>query len=798
MFRARNLFHALLLWFGLISSSSQELSALFPRHNTSRHHGEVPLYWTFNATNVLLNGSFEQGLEGWTTNGTFLLARTTQPGHGTNRLDGYGVISRTLQLPDSSAMLFSFAGPSTASLRLLSPEHELLFDSSTSPHEPSTGWPMHLYDLSPFRGRLVQIQIVLAYGEAIPRLDNLQLLVGPPDVQYDLYLRDSGLTRYLGRTNAFSWPSPRLLPNTNYTWRVDAVTPSGTNVGPNWTFSTMLPTLITADRLAFDGVPDAACLNSPIPLLAFFTHEGFASRQSKSVTLSAHAQNVKPASVIISEVDTGPEDAVEVINASDNPVSMASWTVQFFQHADVTTPSITHRFGSGTLQPGQIMTIRESGQPGSLPTWPHHRLTRTLNWGEVSSTHVVAGVTIRDNLGNLIDCVFIDTRAAHGRRYPIFIPMLDWNSEPIVAATMADQAYARAGNVDLNQSTDWHPTARSIGAPNEHLFLPFRPGFGSVAISPTSVTNWVKGPGTNRFSFTQPASNVVIYSPQVNGKSYPFDLVDTAHCATLTGPVSISENAGTASFRLMLASPTTEPLTLHLTSSDPRRLPVPQTLLFPAGSAQLNIDLSIPDDTLLQGNSDISLVAELPGYATASLGFTFLDDEKGIITITGPDRIRENDSQPVLIEMHPVPAMDFWLNLRFQPQLGFQDRTFVWRAGQSQVGLLVGADEHFVGPPLSQVRLEASNGDWVPGTLDFMYEDNDPPLLSVFRGPQPGQITIRLSTIPGWSYQLFSLPLDRTPTTWLQGETQKASENHVEFTVPVDSHSTLFRVECIP
>lgn len=732
---ARGIYQGLIICLLFISTFGQQFGEPFPLNNESISFALPSLSWTYDSTNRLANGSFEQGLEGWTTNGSLAVIRSSKSAHGTNYLSGRGQLRRTIELPDSPAILLSYKMQNnypTTLLQLLSPDNEVLYQSTGQAAIARTTWPKRVHDLAAFRGRTVTMLLILENLEISPAIDDFQLHVGPPDLLYDVYLREGATTRFLGRTDSFSFPTPRLAGDRVYGWRIDAVTAASTNQSPLWTFVTQRSGLEPGSYLTFESLPTVACLGTPVTPTAFFTDNGgFFTLSFQAVTVIATAENVRPPSILITELDPGSNDSVEFVNASTEPINLENWSVQFFGHQDYSSPSFTRRlFAPAILQPGEILTMRELDTPGS---WPRLRVGAQLNWGEVNS-RIAAGVVIRDAQSNLIDCVFIDTAYVPGQtRTPsTTMAFTNWTSQPIRLTLGADQTYSRFGRTDLNRSSDWGVAPRSITEPNQNLSLPFDPGFGTLAVSPTSITSWRAGRATNQFTFSQPASNVVIHSVKSPGSSYPpFQLVDANHCATLTGPAKISEASGGVDFYIRFGTPPQTELVLQVTSSDPRRLlPARSEFRIDPGVSEATLQVRVPNDPFLQGNSSVTLTVQTPGYATASFQTTIIDDEKGTITLSGPARIKEGEQQPIAIKLNQAPITDLPFRVDFEPTLPFSDYTFTWRAGLNESSLYVGYEEDLIGREMP-VRLTISYEDWASIPHDFIYEDNDPARLSL-------------------------------------------------------------------
>lgn len=742
---------------------AQQFGQPFPPNQSTSPTALPVLAWSYDSTNQLQNGSFTNGTSGWMTNGSLQLFTSTT---GPNFLAGRGRLSRTIQLPDSGSILFSFVVNHTAvtALQVYSLMGELLWETSeTYPLPPVGPVLIKSYDLSRFRGQAVEVVVPMdRWGDSYS-VGNFKLLVGPSDTVYDVYFSQDGIQKFLGRTDGATMPTPRLKPESEYRWEVHAITSKGTNRSPVWTFDTLSLFRDAGPFIAIDGSPIASCLAEPLLLTTFATDDpGMTFPGGKTIRLVAGAEGVAPASVVITEVDFGTNDRVEFSNVSTEAVDVSNWLVELFRQADGVNPSLSLRLPSGSvLQPTELFIVREGGAMG---IWPDLRLPATLDWGDSSTIQPRARVQLRDPQSNMVDCIFINTAfnpRDRARGKPIISPV-DWDDIPIVEKTTAGLTYSRMGRVDRNRSSDWRLAPGTIGVANESLTHPFELGFGDIGISPSTITLSSKtGLNTTSFIFQKPGKAAVIRSLDAMRGSVPFDVVDSNHCAALIGPSTISESAGIVSFTLRLGSASQSPIEVRLYSSDLRRLPVPESIVFPGGVSVMSFNLAVPDDPFVQGPSTVELVATPAGYASANWTGTLVDDENATISIAGPSRLLEGYPRPFLISVDPAPINDVVLQVEFNPapDLSFTNRTFVWPAGTRQITWNLGEEEKWVGQH-RDMQMILTYPNWASAAHHFRYEDNDPKVIAmrniaVTEG-MSGTLDLELAGVP-WTKQTIHL-----------------------------------------
>ena len=88
-----------------------------------------------------------------------------------------------------------------------------------------------------------------------------------------------------------------------------------------------------------------------------------------------------PSPVVISEIDVGFTDRVELQNVSADPVELGGWTVVIYDGESWPAPAVSFAIPEPSRSdPGTVVTVREFGQaPGRHPDY---FLGRPLAWAE--------------------------------------------------------------------------------------------------------------------------------------------------------------------------------------------------------------------------------------------------------------------------------------------------------------------------------------------------------------------------------------------------------------------------------
>ena len=90
---------------------------------------------------------------------------------------------------------------------------------------------------------------------------------------------------------------------------------------------------------------------------------------------------------------------------------------------------------------------------------------------------------------------------------------------------------------------------------------------------------------------------------------------------------SATEGAGTLTGTVTRNTPTTEPLTVTLRSSDTSELTVPTTVTIPVGESVATFNVAVVDDAIVDANQTATLIATAAGFASGSDDIVIINDD---------------------------------------------------------------------------------------------------------------------------------------------------------------------------
>ncbi len=195
--------------------------------------------------------------------------------------------------------------------------------------------------------------------------------------------------------------------------------------------------------------------------------------------------------ILITEMDLGTNDQIEIQNVSGLPVDVTGWKVVVSNsYTDITSVNANIQTLSGTMSPGQTKSWTDlSGQPNY---WGSNIL-----WNPGTYPSFTGWAAILDNNNVLVDFVPLNWPAANiqgatininGNNYTVGS---QWSGNGVDITTVAGtQSVSRQGNLDNNNLSDFAIIPLSINSTNPGMTIPFT-GFGcsSSRVAVTATVN---------------------------------------------------------------------------------------------------------------------------------------------------------------------------------------------------------------------------------------------------------------------------------------------------------------------
>ena len=209
--------------------------------------------------------------------------------------------------------------------------------------------------------------------------------------------------------------------------------------------------------------------------------------------------------------------------------------------------------------------------------------------------------------------------------------------------------------------------------------------------------------------------------------------------------------------RLSLPVAVTTNLTVNLVSSDTASVIVPATVTIPAGGTEATFDLTILDDSLLNGSRVARITASAPGYTSGRTTITIDDNETAVLTLTLPGSAQEGDgilSSPGVVTSDRAPATDVQINLVVSDPARVQVPTpILLLAGLTSASFQFNILDNNVIDGTEVVMITASVPNWNPVSAPITIFDNEttnlalrlPALLSEDNGLLPNAGAVQLS-----------------------------------------------------
>jgi uncharacterized repeat protein (TIGR01451 family) len=497
-----------------------------------------------------------------------------------------------------------------------------------------------------------------------------------------------------------------------------------------------------------------------------FQYSGVAS-------LAALAEEIRPATVLITELDPGTSDQVEFTNLTSSDADVAGWQISIYDVVSWPKPRFAYTIPSSNsvVPPRKAFTLRKGGTaPGRLP---YLMAGNDIAWGNKPSNSVAA-VLLRNSRGAIVDFACFGDAFPGQITEPLPIPLAEWYGQPRAAISSSWTTYQRIGTADHQSRDDWTTASGSLGSLNANCASAFLDGVGSLRVNPSLTSSFVDGIWSGTITLEELAELVTLIADDRmghTGKIGPLR-VESQPPVEILVPHRADEGAGQLSGEgeVVLRFPLTTNLLVSLSSTQPDLVSVPEFIAISAGCTNARFDLFIGNNDLLDGTRFAQVSASAEGFARTWQDLGVRDDELAVLSLQLPMQAREGDG-PLLatLSVDRKVSCDCLVDLTVSDSMQVvMPGQIIIPAGRSNVTFQVWIVDDQLIETNTVIILGAEVANWTSAQAELLLLDNEDrnlrlnlpftvnPLEAVVKGgAQVGlsgflssPLTIALSTLP--------------------------------------------------
>ncbi|HEX4646845.1 MAG TPA: hypothetical protein VH598_14675, partial [Verrucomicrobiae bacterium] len=198
---------------------------------------------------------------------------------------------------------------------------------------------------------------------------------------------------------------------------------------------------------------------------------------------------------------------------------------------------------------------------------------------------------------------------------------------------------------------------------------------------------------------------------------------------------------------------------VSLVSGNTSKITLPASVIIPAGQTNAVFDITIVDNSLLDGDKIVGLSASAPGFSTITNFMTVFDDETATLTLSLPSSATEGvGSVQGTIMCRATPAGSFVVSLASSDTNRFQvPASVILPAGQTSVPFNATViDDHLINGD-EVVTVTAHVRNWTDGVTTITIRDNETTNLAVTL-PSQARASNGLLTNTGFVHISGTLP----------------------------------------
>jgi uncharacterized repeat protein (TIGR01451 family) len=250
-------------------------------------------------------------------------------------------------------------------------------------------------------------------------------------------------------------------------------------------------------------------------------------------------------------------------------------------------------------------------------------------------------------------------------------------------------------------------------------------------VSPSAAGPFVNGVWSGTVSISTAKSNVVLRADdglQRIGSSNPFDVLASS-ALLLSVPVGANENAGTLvnAGKVILPRATGGTVTVNLSSSDTTEATVPSSVTVAAGQSNATFNITVVNDTILDGTQTATITASASAYLSATAPFSVYDDETATLTVSLPASVSEaafSATGSVSISAPPGSAMTVGLTSS-DPSRVQVPASLSFAQGQTSKSFTMSLINDLILQGTTSVAITAHVQNWTDGVATMNLTDNE-------------------------------------------------------------------------
>lgn len=218
----------------------------------------------------------------------------------------------------------------------------------------------------------------------------------------------------------------------------------------------------------------------------------------------------------------------------------------------------------------------------------------------------------------------------------------------LLSAVPSPQIVGRPFNVTLTAWDAFNQPATNYVSDYIGVSAYRQVGYASVFEQTIWVTNFVNGGTTITFTFANTSSNSSVVAWKPVGTGYapvgtPSFKVIAPPQLSVTLPAGSIEGDGvlTNAGHVLLAGADGQDITVQLDTTDAQEIQVPASVFIPAGQTSAVFNVTIVDDTRLDGTHSTAVIASNPYYLSGSQQMSVQDNETATLSVTLPTGLSE-------------------------------------------------------------------------------------------------------------------------------------------------------------
>jgi hypothetical protein len=267
------------------------------------------------------------------------------------------------------------------------------------------------------------------------------------------------------------------------------------------------------------AISNGVAADSPIPAeVSAINKDGSIDETFNGAVLLNAVRGYRQSPLVITEIDSGVRDSVEIQNVSAGPINLSGWRLYLYDATRWPAPVAVFEFPNETSLAARALTVIAEGNTPRAGGYP---LGTLLSWmdSQTGSQYSPTAALLEDPAGNVRDLAVANGASPGEIRDPHPIAAGEWQG-PLLELSSGRPVMQRMGIENHRSSIDWtNVFAANLGTANPLIATPFVDS-AFIGVLPDASGAFNAGRWSGAVTLRTPAAPISLAATDTRGRTF--------------------------------------------------------------------------------------------------------------------------------------------------------------------------------------------------------------------------------------------------------------------------------------